>query len=276
MIMTIDTARHTTTVFDPATRRAPRFGGFSTEFLAIELKRLFRNSSSVIFTLIFPLVMLFLVALPNKNESISDTPVSAGGISAAVPIMISMAVYGAMVAATMTGVSVASERAQGWSRQLRLTPLNPVVYILVKVLTGLVLGAVAVVLTVLVGTVLGIHAPLGNLIGAALLAWLTSLSMTSLGLAIGYAFPAQNAMRYLGPILPILSFMGGLFVPLQMMPEGVQIAAKFTPVWGIADLAQSTIIGVAPDGWAVVNLLVWFAVFTSLAVLMFRRDTQRV
>lgn len=276
MIMTIDTAPHTTTVFDPAARRAPRFGGFSTEFLAIELKRLFRNSSSVIFTLIFPLVMLFLVALPNKNESISDTPVSAGGISAAVPIMISMAVYGAMVAATMTGVSVASERAQGWSRQLRLTPLNPVVYILVKVLTGLVLGAVAVVLTVLVGTVLGIHAPLGNLIGAALLAWLTSLSMTSLGLAIGYAFPAQNAMRYLGPILPILSFMGGLFVPLQMMPEGVQIAAKFTPVWGIADLAQSTIIGVAPDGWAVVNLVVWFAVFTSLAVLMFRRDTQRV
>lgn len=261
---------------DPSSRRAPALGGFSGTFLSVELKRLFRNSSVVVFTLIFPIGMLFLVALPNRGSSISDVPVSAGGISAAVPIMISMAVYGAMVASTMTGVSVASERAQGWSRQLRLTPLNPVVYILVKILCGLVLGGLAVVVTIAVGAAMGITAPLGNLIGAGVLAWLSSLMMTSLGLAVGYAFPAQNAMRYLGPILPVLSFMGGLFFPLYLMPEGVQIAAKFTPVWGIANLSQSAVVGVAPDVWAAPNLFVWFVLFTAFAVLMFRRDTRRV
>ncbi|WP_040167816.1 ABC transporter permease [Microbacterium gorillae] len=261
---------------DTTTRNAPRWGGFSGRFLGIELKRTFRNSSVIIFTLIFPIVMLFLVALPNKNFSTSSTPVAQGGISAAVPIMISMAVYGAMMASTMTGVSVASERAQGWSRQLRLTPLNPVVYILVKVFCGLVLGAIAVIVTLIIGAAIGIKAPIGNLIGAGLLAWITSISMTSLGLAIGYAFPAQNAMRYLGPILPILSFLGGLFFPLYLLPQAVQDAAKFTPVWGIANLAQSAIVGAAPDVWAVPNLLAWFAIFTGLAILMFRRDTKRV
>lgn len=261
---------------DPASRRAPSYGGFSWTFLSVEIKRLFRNASVVIFTLIFPLAMLILVALPNRDKSISDVPIAQGGISAAVPIMISMAVYGAMVASTMTGVSVASERAQGWSRQLRLTPLNPVVYILVKVLCGLLLGGLAVLITLIVGTALGITAPVGNLIGAAILAWISSLMMTSLGLAVGYAFPAQNAMRYLGPILPILSFMGGLFFPLALMPEGVQVAAKFTPVWGIANLSQSAIVGEAPDVWAVPNLIVWFVLFTGFAVLMFRRDTKRV
>lgn len=270
------TATERLDVIDPASRRAPALGGFSRTFLAVEIKRLFRNSSVVIFTLIFPIAMLFLVALPNRNQAITDVPVAQGGLSAAVPIMISMAVYGAMVASTMTGVSVASERAQGWSRQLRLTPLNPVVYILVKVFCGLLLGGLAVVVTLIVGTALGITAPLGNLIGAGVLAWLSSLMMTSLGLAVGYAFPAQNAMRYLGPILPILSFMGGLFFPLYLMPEAVQVAAKFTPVWGIANLSQSAIIGTAPDVWAVPNLVVWFIVFTGLAVLMFRRDTKRV
>lgn len=261
---------------DPSTRRVPPMGGFSLTFLGVELKRLFRNSSVVVFTLIFPIAMLVMIGLPNKNTAITNVPVNQGGMSAAVPIMISMAVYGAMVASTMTGVSVAAERAQGWSRQLRLTPLNPVVYILVKVICGLVLGGIAVLVTLIVGAALGITAPPGNLIAAGVLAWLSSLMLTSLGLAVGYAFPAQNAMRYLGPILPILSFMGGLFVPLAVMPEAVQIGARFTPLWGIAELSQSAVVGVTPNGWAVPNLIAWLVIFTALAVLMFRRDTKRV
>lgn len=261
---------------DPTARRVPPLGGFSWTFLRIELKRVLRNTSMILFTLIFPVAMLFAIALPNKDQAVTDVPVAQGGMSAAVPIMISMAVYGSMVAASMTGVSVASERAQGWSRQLRLTPLNPLVYMLVKVTTGLVLGALAVIVTLIVGGILGITVPFGNLVAGALFAWLTALSMTSLGLAVGYAFPAQNAMRYLGPLLPVLSFMGGLFVPLQVLPAAAQFAAKFTPLWGIADLSQKAIMGFPLDGWAWVNLFVWFAIFTGVAVLMFRRDTKRV
>ena len=44
-------------------------------------------------------------------------------------VMISWRVYGAMIATTSGGAMVAVERAQGWTRQLRLTPLNPVAYI---------------------------------------------------------------------------------------------------------------------------------------------------
>ena len=39
---------------------------------------------------------------------------------------------------------VSIERSQGWSRQLRLTPLSPAAYIAMKVLTALVLGACSV------------------------------------------------------------------------------------------------------------------------------------
>lgn len=235
-------------------------GGFSLGFLAVEMKRTFRLSTSVFFSVAFPIVMLVLVALPNKKYTINNTPLDQGGNSVAVPIMISLAVYGAMMASSLTGVGVAAERALGWSRQLRLTPLSPLVYILVKICCGLMFGAIAVILTLLVGAMIGITAPFGNLVAGGLIAWLASLSMTSLGLAIGYAFPAQNAMRFLGPILPILSFMGGLFTPLSLLPEAMQTAAKFTPVWGMADLAQSAAIGVAPDMWAIPNLVIWFVV----------------
>lgn len=256
---------------DAASRRTPKLGGFSWTFFGIELKRLFSNYSVIIFTVIFPIGMLLLVGIPLNRQPAGDT-----GLTAAAPFMISMAVYGAMTAAAMTGVSVAAERGQGWSRQLRLTPLNPLVYILVKIGTGLVLGALTVAITVVAGLLMGITAPVANLVAGGVLAWLTSLSMTSLGLAVGYAFPAQNAMRYMGPLLPVLSFMGGLFVPLSTLPAMLQLAAKFTPVWGIADLAQSAVLGVPADPWAWANLVAWFALFTGLAVLMFRRDTDRV
>ena len=60
--------------------------------------------------------------------------------------MVSMALYGgALIAASGRRPMVAVERALGWSRQLRLTPLHPAAYILVKAFVALVMGAVAIV-----------------------------------------------------------------------------------------------------------------------------------
>ena len=58
--------------------------------------------------------------------------------------MVSMALYGGALIAASTGAGVAVERALGWSRQLRLTPLNPTVYILIKAFVALVMGGVAI------------------------------------------------------------------------------------------------------------------------------------
>ena len=54
--------------------------------------------------------------------------------------MVSMALYGGALIAAATGAGVALERSLGWSRQLRLTPLNPAVYITMKAFVALVMG----------------------------------------------------------------------------------------------------------------------------------------
>ena len=43
-----------------------------------------------------------------------------------------------MIATTAGGAMVATERALGWSRQLRLTPLKPVAYVGIKVLVAMI------------------------------------------------------------------------------------------------------------------------------------------
>src|SRR5919197_2947691 len=99
-------------------RSLPRFGGFTLGMIKLELRRMSRNRRTVIFTLVLPAVffLLFGTNAGSKHDTV-------GGGNVAGYIMVSMAVYGAMLATTSGGAMVSIERAAGWSRQLRLTPL---------------------------------------------------------------------------------------------------------------------------------------------------------
>jgi ABC-2 type transport system permease protein len=255
-------------------RTAPPLGGFTLTFLKIEILRRVRNRRTLAFTLIMPIALFLLIGLSLRNTPLTSTPISRGGPSVAAYILISMAVYGAMVASTSAGGAVAVERATGWSRQLRLTPLNPIAYIAIKILSSLVLGLIAVLGTFAAGIVTGIRMPISVWVLAGLAAWLGSLVFTSLGLFIGYLVPSENVMQFLGPILAILALFGGLFTPL---PAGtLHDISSWTPVYGLGEIARAPLTGDAFDWWAIVNIVAWLVVFSVGAALVFRRDTKRV
>jgi ABC-2 type transport system permease protein len=244
-------------------------GGLNGTFLKIELRRLVRNRRTVIFALVMP-PMFFLIF----GTSAQYKTMSAGHGNVTSYIMISMAVYGAMLATTSGGAMVSVERALGWSRQLRLTPLHPIAYILTKVIVAMTLGLASVVIVYVVGSVNGAHADTTVWVESAIVAWLGSSVFAAFGLFMGYLLPAENVMQILGPVLAVLAFAGGLFVPLT---DGLfATIAKFTPLYGLAELSRAPL---GDAGWsltAVVNLVVWAAVFVTGAAVMFRRDTARV
>jgi ABC-2 type transport system permease protein len=257
-------------------RRVPPFGGFNLTFLGIEIKRRVRNRRTLVFTLAMPIVLFLIVGLSLRDTPLTKTPISQGGLSVASYILISMAVYGAMVASTSAGGAVAVERATGWSRQLRLTPLNPAAYIAIKVLSSLVLGLLAVLGTFATGVIVGIRMPIYVWVLSGLAAWLGSLVFTSLGLFIGYLVPTENVMQFLGPLLAILALFGGLFTPLSYFPKAVQNIAEWTPVYGLGEIARAPLTGDDFNWWAIVNIVAWLVVFSVGAALTFRRDTKRV
>ncbi len=187
-----------------------------------------------------------------------------------------MAVYGAMVAATSGGAMVSVERAVGWSRQLRLTPLNPVSYIAIKVVVAMSMGLAAVVITSIVGMSFGADLPVADLIGCAILAWLGSLVFAAFGLFMGYLLPSENVMQVLGPVLAVLPFAGGLFVPLDQMGSIFASIAQYTPVYGVGIIAGYPLTHDGSLVIAIVNVLVWTAIFVAGAAWRFRKDTARV
>jgi ABC-2 type transport system permease protein len=244
-------------------------GGFNPTLLRIELRRLLRNRRTVIFTLVMP-AALYLAFGSNPSGSYGD----AGEVSAY--IMISMAVYGAALATTSGGAMVSTERALGWSRQLRLTPLTPAAYVAVKLTVALVLGLASVVVVYAVGAITGTPQMDTHLwFVTGLLAWVGSLVFAAFGLFMGYLLPSENVMQVLGPLMALLAFIGGLFMPID---EGSTMdhVARLTPMYGLAHLARSPLTGEGVHLAWVLNLVAWLAVFVAGAMWRFRRDTARV
>ena len=257
----------TTTLED---RRGPRLGAFNATLVRLELVRLSRNRRTVIFTLVMPVVFFLIFGL---DASYADQQAGRGNVSAY--IMISMAIYGAMLATTSTGASVSIERSLGWSRQLRLTPLSPAAYIAVKLLVALVVGLVSILAVYTAGLISGRPSmPESLWFETALIAWVGSLVFAAFGLFMGYVLPGENVMQILGPGLALLAFLGGLFIPLKA-GSTLDHIAQVTPMYGLNQLVHLP-LGGQLDLWWVVNVAGWLVLFAAGAAWRMSKDTARV
>jgi ABC-2 type transport system permease protein len=239
--------------------------------IRLELRRMVRNRRTVIFTLVLPAVFFLLFG---TNGDYRTQRIGDGNVTGFV--LVSMAVYGAMLATTSGGAMVSIERAAGWSRQLRLTPLRPAAYIAVKLVLAMIIGAVSVAVVFVVGAFSGAELPAAAWVACGLLAWVCALVFAAFGLFMGYLLPSENVMQILGPVLAVLSFAGGLFVPVDQLGHTFAVLAKFTPVYGVGEIARYPLTHDGTLWIAVFNVIAWTALFAAGAVWRFRRDTARV
>jgi ABC-2 type transport system permease protein len=252
--------------------RAPALGGFNSTVLRIEIRRLLRNRRTMIFTFIMPVFLFMLFGL---QGSYAKQLLGHGNVSASV--MVSMALYGAVLATTTGGAMVSIERALGWSRQLRLTPLSPFSYVLAKMLTSMVLGLGSVVAVYAVGLIS--HKPTmpAHLWVITMFSvWAGSLLFAAFGLLMGYLLPTENVMQIMSFVMMLFAFGGGLIFPLSQTPGTFQTIAHFSPLYGLNTLVHAPLTGESVSAWTVVNVLVWLAIFVGGAVWRMRKDTARV
>ena len=191
--------------------------------------------------------------------------------------MISLALYGAVLATTSGGAMVSIERTAGWSRQLRLTPLSPVAYIAIKMLTALVLGLSSLTAVYVVGGITGKPTmPVYLWVVTALCVWVGSLIFAAYGLFMGYLLPTENVMQILSFTLVLFAFAGGVFVPLNQFPKLFQQIAEFTPLYGLNQLVHAPFLGGGVHVAWVANAVIWLAIFAGGAAWLLRKDTARV
>ncbi len=60
---------------------------------------------------------------------------------------------------------------------------------------------------------------------------------------MGYLLPSENVMQIIGPVLGVFSLLGGLFVPISLLPTAMQDIAPFMPTYGVASIARFPLVG---------------------------------
>ena len=167
------------------------------------------------------------------------------------------------------------ERALGWSRQLRLTPLRPAAYIAIKLTTAMLLGLVSVAVVFVIGALDGVQMAPSTWLLTGFLAWAASFVFASFGLFMGYLLPSENVMQVIGPVLAVFSLFGGLFVPVSLLPPVMQDIAPYVPTYGVAAIARYPLVGGAFDPTWLLSVVLWTSAFAAAAMILFRRDTSR-
>jgi ABC-2 type transport system permease protein len=185
--------------------------------------------------------------------------------------------YGAVGSALNTGGGVAEDRAIGWLRQLRVTPMTPRQVVLGRALTGSVTVLPAILAVLMAGGLVdGVRLAAWQWAGIALLLWLGSIPFTLLGLANGYGLTAQttgvaNMACNLG-----LAVVGGLWFPVSLFPGWLRAVSEYTPTYRFAELGTSVADGHTPALGAIAVLTAWLFAFGSYAVVAYRRTGRTV
>ncbi len=236
-----------------------------------ELLKNLRIPVYAISTVAFPLMfyVLFGIVLGHGN------PVNRN--QTASYMLATMGCFGVMAASLFGfGVSLAMERGQGWLQVKRASPMPVSAYFLAKLFAAVVFSTVIMLLLLAVGFMFGgVQMPLAT--AARLLGILVagSIPFSAMGLAIGYFAKPNSAPAVVNLIYLPMSFCSGLWIPLFLLPHGLQVAAEFLPPFHLAQLALNS-VGLAAHptpAWGHVQALIAFTLIClGLAAWGYRRD----
>jgi ABC-2 type transport system permease protein len=239
-------------------------------YVLLEVRRALRETGYLVFGIGMPLLMYLLFTHLHTGQD-------AGSDTWAVLSMVGLAAYGGLGAAVSVGTGVAEDKARGWLRQLRVTPLGPSQVVVARALTGsvTVLPAIGAVLTA--GAVVNdVRLAAWQWVALPVVLWLGTLPFTLLGIGNGYRLSSQTTGVVNMACMVGLSVLGGLWFPVQAFPSWLQSVSAWTPSHAFAQLGWSVTDGGAPGAGTVGLTAAWFALFCGYAVYAYRRSARRV
>jgi ABC-2 type transport system permease protein len=191
-------------------------------------KVFWRNPASVFFTVMLPLIFLFIFATIFGNDEIEGRGVKT--TTYYVPAIISLAV----ISATMQSLAInlTQDRERGLLKRVRGTPLPARVFVAGRVGNSLVVSVLMVLLVAVIGRlVYDVEIPTNTLPAVAVTLAVGAFAFCCLGFALTAAIPSEDAAPAISNavVLP-LYFISGIFIPDNEIPDGVLSFADLFPI----------------------------------------------
>ncbi len=191
-------------------------------------KVFWRNPASVFFTVLLPLIFLFIFATIFGNDEIEERGVQT--TTYYVPAIISLAVISATTQSL--AINLTEDRERGLLKRIRGTPLPVAAFVAGRVGNSLVVSLLMVVLVAVIGRlVYDVSIPDQTIPAILITLAVGAFSFCCLGFALTAAIPSEDAAPAISNavVLP-LYFISGIFIPDSEIPQGVLQVADLFPI----------------------------------------------
>ncbi len=153
---------------------------------------------------------------------------------------------------------------------LLTAPLSGIEISLAYIIGGAIRGMVNGILVLVLG-ILITGLPVQNIFGTLLFIFLVSWAFSSMGLVLGQLAENWDQMAMMQNFfLTPLSFLGGIFYSIKMLPEWAQTLSLVNPIYYMINGIRHTILGIGDSSlfisFSMAIILTFF--FTILSVLL--------
>ena len=244
----------------------------------LEIKTFMRQRESVVFTLLFPVLLLFIFGSVFKGSVASDVSFSQYFLAG----MIASALVN--TGFQQLAIMIPIERDFGTLKRLRGTPISLTSYFIGKIISVFFSMAVQIILLLAFGlTFFHLHLPTSpdKWVRFLILTILGTMTATILGIAFATVpKTGKGASAVVSPIVIILQFFSGVFFVFTTLPKWMQHFAAVFPLKWLTQGMRSVFL---PDSFAqqeVANsweigrtyliLIIWLVLGTVIALKKFK------
>ena len=234
----------------------------------VELRLFLRDPTAAFFTLVFPLMMLFLFGSIFGNDPDPDLG-GRGQVDVSVPGYVGVII--ATTALMGLPINVASYRAGGILRRFRATPLRPSVILAAQVAVGALFTTIGTLLLVVAGRIgFGLHLPDQAAVVVAAFV-LSAASIYAFGFVLASVLPNARTAQSVGSIVLFpMMFLSGAALPRPLLSDTIQDIAQVLPLSHVVTLLDDAWSGAGWNPVAALVLICVLVVSVALSARLFR------
>jgi ABC-2 type transport system permease protein len=245
----------------------------------IELRQFYRERDSMVWTFLFPVIMLFIFG------SAFHATTLPGGVKFTQYFAAGMIATGILLSSfQQLAISIAVERDDGTLKRLRGTPMPPSAFFLGKIGMVMVTSVVQIAILLTAGSLLfGLTIPTSPHLWLRF-AWIFLLGTTA-GTICGIAYSsvprsARSAGAVVSPVMIILGFISGVYFVYSNLPGWMRDIGAIFPLKWLTEAMRSVFLPdsfqahEAAGSWELpqtaIFLTLWAAVGLAVCLRTFR------
>lgn len=241
-----------------------------------------RTPRTIIFSIAFPVILLVLFnSIFNAGGNETTTLPSDVKLGAESYFTAGIIAYAAALSTfTTLAVSLTTQRENGQLKRYRGTPMPPWTFIAGQIIRAEAQAlAMAAILLTIGAVAYGIPVPAATFPAFVLYLLLGTATLCSLGIALSSFTPTPDAASTVAPFsVVILSFISGVWIPVDQLPQWLESVGKLFPLYHLALGLQTTLApatgGSGLEAGNLAGLVIWALIGIRIASRRFRWEPQ--